>query len=184
MTSITDPAKSLALNQELAALLVKGAIERVDPLSQPGGFYSTYFLVKKRGGGLRPILDLRGLNKFLKVLPFHMLTTADVLRAVSRGDWFTSVDLKDAYFHCTSPQAVSSLRLSRRSLPVQGAPIRTLPLPTGVHKVRCCCPFLPAITGHENTAVLGRLADVRHPSFRRHRTLLAFSLTRPGRASG
>ncbi|XP_068583377.1 LOW QUALITY PROTEIN: uncharacterized protein [Cebidichthys violaceus] len=99
MTSITDPAKSLALYQELAALLAKGAIERVDPLSQPGGFYSTYFLVKKKGSGLRPVLDLRGLNKFLKVLPFHMLSTADVLRAVSRGEWFTSVDLKDAYFH-------------------------------------------------------------------------------------
>ncbi|XP_036956139.1 uncharacterized protein LOC119020706 [Acanthopagrus latus] len=98
ITIIRDPAKAHALNQELSALLDKGAIEPVDPLS-PGGFYSTYFLVEKKDGGLRPILDLRGLNRFLKVLKFHMLSTAEVLRTVARGEWFTSIDLKDAYFH-------------------------------------------------------------------------------------
>ena len=82
MTIIHDPAKAQALTQELSALLDKGAIEPVDPLLQPGGFYSTYFLVAKKDGGLRPILDLRGLNRFLKVLRFHMLSTAEVLRTV------------------------------------------------------------------------------------------------------
>ena len=90
---------ALALNREISVLLVKGAIEPVDPLAQPGGFYSTYFLVKKKDGGFRPVLDLRGLNKFLKILSFHMLSTAEVLRAVAREEWFTSVDLKNAYFH-------------------------------------------------------------------------------------
>jgi len=99
MTTINDPAKEVALNQELSVLLAKGAIEPVDPILEPGGFYSTYFLIRKKGGGLRPILDLRELNKFLKILPFHMLSTADVLRTVARGEWFTSIDLKDAYFH-------------------------------------------------------------------------------------
>ncbi|XP_031727452.1 roundabout homolog 3 [Anarrhichthys ocellatus] len=51
-----------------AAFPAKGAIG-VDPLSQePGRFYSTYFLVKKTGSGLRPVLDLRGLNKFPKCI--------------------------------------------------------------------------------------------------------------------
>ena len=99
MTIIQDPAKAHALNQELSALLDKGAIEPVDPLLPPGGFYSTYFLVRKKDGGLRPVLDLRGLNRFLKVLRFHMLSTAEVLRTVAEGEWFTSIDLKDAYFH-------------------------------------------------------------------------------------
>lgn len=44
-------------------------------------------------------LDLRGLNAFLHVLPFHILTTKGVLQAISLGDWLTSVDLRDAYFH-------------------------------------------------------------------------------------
>ncbi|KAI9527641.1 hypothetical protein NQZ68_028864 [Dissostichus eleginoides] len=44
MTTISDPAKEVTLNQELSVLLAKGAIEPVDPISQPRGFYSTYFL--------------------------------------------------------------------------------------------------------------------------------------------
>lgn len=35
----------------------------------------------------------------MKVIKFHMLTTAHVLQTVTEGEWFTSVDLKDAYFH-------------------------------------------------------------------------------------
>ena len=70
MTVVNDPAKALALDQELSTLLAKGAIEPVDPLLHPRGFYSRYCLVKKKEGRFRPILYLRGLNRFLKVLPF------------------------------------------------------------------------------------------------------------------
>ena len=98
-TTVSDPTKAQALRQELSTLLEKDAIERVEQSSQQGGFYSVYFLIPKKEGGFRPILDLRGLNSFLKVLPFHMLRTVDVLQAVARHSWFTSIDLKDAYFH-------------------------------------------------------------------------------------
>ena len=63
------------------------------------GFYSRYFLVPKRGGGLRPILDLRALNKHLKNFRFKMLTADSLMRSLRQGDWWTSVDLRDAYFH-------------------------------------------------------------------------------------
>lgn len=113
MTVINDPAKALALDQELSALLTKGAIEEVDPLLQPRGYYSHYFLVPKKTGGFRPILDLRGLNRFLKVLPFHMLTVTDVLQSVHEGEWFTTIDLRDAYFHVPiSPQHRRFLRFA------------------------------------------------------------------------
>ena len=61
------------------------------------GFYSRYFLVPKKDGGLRPILDLRHLNKALMTHPFKMLTTKQILAHIRPGDWFFSVDLKDAY---------------------------------------------------------------------------------------
>lgn len=88
-----------ALQLEIIKLLRKGAIEHVDPQDYQSGFYSTYFLVKKKDGGFRPILDLRGLNRHLKHLPFRMLRIKDVIQAVTPQAWFTSVDLKDAYFH-------------------------------------------------------------------------------------
>lgn len=59
--------------------------------------YSRYFLVPKRDGGLWPILNLRQL--FLKRRKFNILTMKQLLRFVRLGDWFTTVDLKNAYLH-------------------------------------------------------------------------------------
>ncbi len=50
------------LRSELIILLEKGAIERVPPTQSESGFYSRYFLIPKKDGALRPILDLRHLN--------------------------------------------------------------------------------------------------------------------------
>ena len=63
------------------------------------GFWSRYFLVEKKGGGLRPILDLKGLNRHLKEFNFRMLTVPTLLKSVRQGDFHCSVDLKDAYQH-------------------------------------------------------------------------------------
>ncbi|XP_057183479.1 uncharacterized protein LOC130550118 isoform X1 [Triplophysa rosa] len=63
------------------------------------GFYSPYFIVPKKGGGLRRILDLRVLNRHLHKLPFRMVTQKRILTSVRRQDWFMAIDLKDAYFH-------------------------------------------------------------------------------------
>lgn len=57
-----DSSQYHLLQEEACALLHKGAIESV-PLHYHGhGFYSPYFLVPKKGGGVRPILDLQLLN--------------------------------------------------------------------------------------------------------------------------
>ncbi len=62
------------LRAEVAVLLAKDAIEPVPPAEMKSGFYSPYFIVPKKDGGLRPILDLRVLNRALHKLPFRMLT--------------------------------------------------------------------------------------------------------------
>ncbi|XP_051505143.1 uncharacterized protein LOC127412641, partial [Myxocyprinus asiaticus] len=90
---------AVTLRAEIATLLRKGAIEPVPPAEVKKGFYSPYFIVPKKGGGLRPILDLRVLNRALHRLPFNMLTQRRILASVRHQDWFAAVDLKDAYFH-------------------------------------------------------------------------------------
>lgn len=125
VTRIRDPGKARALRLEILALLEKGAIVPVDPLLDPGGFYSRYFLVPKKTGDLRPVLDLRGLNTFLKILPFRMLRTTDVLHTVSDGEWFTSIDLKDAYFHV--PMAPHHCRFLRFAFQGRHFQFRVLP---------------------------------------------------------
>ncbi len=58
----------------VAVLLAKDAIQPVPPAKMRAGFYSPYFIVPKKGGGLRPILDLCVLNQALHKLSFRMLT--------------------------------------------------------------------------------------------------------------
>ena len=87
------------MRAEVATLLAKGAIEIVPPAEMKSGFYSPYFIVPKKSGGLRPILDLRVLNRSLHRLPFKMLTAKHILQCVRPQDWFAAIDLKDAYFH-------------------------------------------------------------------------------------
>ncbi len=87
------------LHIEVMNLLEKGAIEIVPPAQSESGFYSRYFLVPKKDGGLRPILDLRLLNHALMKRSFRMITLKQILSQICLGDWFMSLDLKDAYFH-------------------------------------------------------------------------------------
>ena len=97
--SLTMPKNLPVLRQEVLSLLEKGAIERVPPNEQESGFYSRYFVVPKKDGGLRPILDLRPINRALHKRAFRMTTLKQILAQIRPGDWFASVDLKDAYFH-------------------------------------------------------------------------------------
>ncbi len=93
------PADAPVLRAEIAVLLAKDAIEPVPPADMRSGLFSPYFIVPKKGGGLRPILDLRVLNRALHKLPFKMLTQKRIFGCVHPLDWFAAIDLKDAYFH-------------------------------------------------------------------------------------
>lgn len=85
--------------EEIAQLLSRGAISLVPREEAQAGHYSRYFLVDKKDGGTRPILDLRVLNGFIAKHPFRMLTSKKLLEQMSPGVFMTSLDLKDAYQH-------------------------------------------------------------------------------------
>ncbi|KAL0161609.1 hypothetical protein M9458_045334 [Cirrhinus mrigala] len=72
-------SSTAVLRAEIAVLLAKDAIETVPSAEIKKGFYSPYLIVPKKGGGLRPILDLRVLNRALLKLPFKMLTLKHML---------------------------------------------------------------------------------------------------------
>ncbi len=99
LTVVNSASKASVLQQELSSLLHKGAIEEVPQLDIERGFFSRYFLVPKRDGGLRPILDLRRFNFSLYKGKFKMLTIKTIMSQVQEGDWFVTIDLKDSYFH-------------------------------------------------------------------------------------
>ena len=75
----------------------KGAVTLVS--NHPGdGFHSTLFLIPKKDGGQRPVVNLKPLNEFVETRHFKMEgihTLKDFLRP---NDWLAKVDLKDGYF--------------------------------------------------------------------------------------
>ncbi|KAL0151374.1 hypothetical protein M9458_053368, partial [Cirrhinus mrigala] len=71
-------SSTAVLRAEITVLLAKDAIETVPSAEMKKGFYSPYFIVPKKGGGLRPILDLRVLNRALLKLPFKMFGQAQL----------------------------------------------------------------------------------------------------------
>ncbi|KAL0196189.1 hypothetical protein M9458_009761, partial [Cirrhinus mrigala] len=113
--TLVGPEQGLVMEQEVATLLRKEAIEVVPPHDRESGFYSRYFIVPKKDGGLRPILDLRLLNRSVMRLKFKMLTIKQVVSQIRSEDWFVTIDLKDAYFHVSIlPQHRKFLRFAFR----------------------------------------------------------------------
>ena len=86
------------VNVEIQKMIDKGALELVHNIQSPG-FYSRIFVVPKKTGDLRPVIDLKALNVFLKAKPFKMETPQTIRRSLKKGMWVFSIDLKDAYFH-------------------------------------------------------------------------------------
>ena len=86
------------LREEIEKLLNKRAVERVQNPGTPG-FYSRIFLVPKKNGKLRLIIDLSLLNRYIKKQSFKMETVKSVRQAMRLNDWAVSIDLTDAYLH-------------------------------------------------------------------------------------
>ncbi len=86
------------LRAEVDALLGKRAVERVVDHQSPG-FYSRLFLVTKKNGKMRPVIDLSTLNKHIQLEHFKMETQRSVRETVRNHFWSVSIDLQDAYLH-------------------------------------------------------------------------------------
>ena len=110
------PAKEshhLPMETGLRKMLEKRAIKIVNPLLDGPGSYSSLFLVEKRSGGRRPILNLKELNISVTPPSFKMDTLQSVLVSLGedirlsqttnelylgQGMWAVSLDLEAPTF--------------------------------------------------------------------------------------
>ena len=83
------------LQDEISDLLQKWAIRPADPHSP--GFYSQMFVVPKKDGGWRPIINLKILNSYLHTPHFKLESIQNLKDVLLQNDYMAKVDLKDVY---------------------------------------------------------------------------------------
>ena len=98
-TNLPSPQHAEVMMAEISEMLSKQAIRIVPEGQRESGYYARYFLVPKKQGGMRPILDLSNFNLWVKKEEFQMLTFQMIKQAIRPQDWCCTLDLKDAYFH-------------------------------------------------------------------------------------
>lgn len=87
--------KADLIEEEVQKLLRKGAIKEVPNCH--GQFLSRIFLVPKKDGSFRPVVNLRPLNRFMENVHFKMESLGMMRDLLENDDWMASIDLKDAY---------------------------------------------------------------------------------------
>ena len=98
ISKYVNPQRQSLLLEALAQLTSKNAVAPVTNQTSLG-FYNRLFLVPKPNNRWRPILDLSTLNIFLNTESFKMVTPETIRSSLQVGEWVTSIDFKDAYFH-------------------------------------------------------------------------------------
>uniref|UniRef100_A0A803J3K6 Reverse transcriptase domain-containing protein n=1 Tax=Xenopus tropicalis TaxID=8364 RepID=A0A803J3K6_XENTR len=118
-------------------LLLSNTITPVPRSQRHQGFYSNLFLIPKKDGSLRPVLDLKRLNTFLHVPSFKMESLRSVISNVEKGDFFTSIDLKDAYLHIPIhvDHQHTSVHTNTRGTRVEDTSHQKLPTTISIHRI-------------------------------------------------
>ncbi len=151
--TLVGPEQALVMEQEVATFLRKEAIEVIPPLVREYGFYIRYFIVSKKDGRLRPILDLQLLKCSVMRLKFKMLTIKQVVSQIRSEDWFVTIDLKDACFPSpTFPIKGSFCGLFwGQRVTISGSSLRPCTLTPHFHKVCGYCAGSSGTPGHPHT---------------------------------
>uniref|UniRef100_A0A803JK98 Reverse transcriptase domain-containing protein n=1 Tax=Xenopus tropicalis TaxID=8364 RepID=A0A803JK98_XENTR len=94
-----QPPKRDAFLSIIHSLADSGVIVPVPPTQRFQGFYSNLFIVPKKDGSFRPILDLKKLNRWISYHRFKMESLRSVIRAMEPAEFLASLDIRDAYLH-------------------------------------------------------------------------------------
>ncbi|XP_030762269.1 uncharacterized protein LOC115887089 [Sitophilus oryzae] len=94
LTKISFETKGM--ESELTSLQEQGILETSTSTT---GFLSRMFPVTKSDGSVRPIINLRGLNRYLSPKKFRLINHTKVLDFLQPRDYLLKLDISQAYFH-------------------------------------------------------------------------------------
>lgn len=121
-----------ALESEISSLLSRGAIYIVPGEERSLSLYSRYFLVPKKQGSLRPVLDIRFLNSNLRKYKFRMLTHNFLFHWIQPGEVHISGSAGCLFSH---KHICSAQNISQVCLQISDLSIRAVTRPEGLQQV-------------------------------------------------
>ena len=109
------------IDSEVKNLLSLGALKTISFSTE--NFYSRLFLVPKKEGTFRPVIDLSRLNKFVENFHFQTESISCLKTLLKMGGFMSCIDLKDAYLSVQireSSQKYLCFQWRNRSFAFQG----------------------------------------------------------------
>ena len=79
------------MNRQIQMLLKEGNIEEA-PNNK--GFFTDPFLIPKKNGKSRFIMNLKPLNRYIKCTKFKMTTLKQIRESLRNGQWAVQMDIK------------------------------------------------------------------------------------------
>ena len=120
------------IQNEIKKLLEMKVIKEIE--YTPGEYISPIFIVPKKNGEYRMILNLKQLNEYIVYHHFKMETFESALKLVKKNCYFASVDLRHAYYSVPLSEEVQKKFRFQQS----GKVYQYTSLPNGV----ACAPRL------------------------------------------
>ena len=132
-----SPENMAQISTEVTDLINKGAIIETQVVQQ--SFVSQIFLVEKKDGGQRPVVNLKCLNQYLKTEHFKMEGLHLLPGLLQAQDWMVKLDLKDAYLqvpiHPNHQHLLTYVPVGRKELHVQMPTIWPVLSTQSVHQI-------------------------------------------------
>lgn len=94
--SYFSPEEDIIIDKEIQKLVSMEVLKEVE--HHPDEFISPIFIIPKKNGEYRMILNLKQLNQYVEYHHFKMESFESALKLVKPGMYFASVDLRHAYY--------------------------------------------------------------------------------------
>ena len=94
-TFVRNQQEAKIIQTEINTLLEKEAIEPIPHNQEKSA--SNFFLVKKKSGGFRPVINLKNLNQLIHTEYLTMETITNLRTMLSKDGWIVTTDISDAY---------------------------------------------------------------------------------------
>ncbi|KAG7311964.1 hypothetical protein JYU34_001389 [Plutella xylostella] len=106
MPNMSNPKSPIQSSDEMDLIIEKMKHEGVlAKVNVSPSFLSSMFLVPKGDGSMRPIFNLKALNRYVYTAPFRLINVYKIPDFLQPSDWMANIDISQAYFHIPISEA-------------------------------------------------------------------------------